>query len=153
MIQTSLGAASAIVSFELSELRVREPASVAVPESRRKPPAGAWRRDVAEVYSRVSYDVGTAARALAFSINSPTTTTMAQTEQFMKANERYVASFSKGDLPMPPARKVAAVVRARSHYTPALCARAEGCAIGSELARSCTAVNAPRKSRNTRQCH
>ena len=34
---------------------------------------------------------------------------MAGFEEFKRANERYAASFDKGDLPIPPARKVAVV--------------------------------------------
>ena len=34
---------------------------------------------------------------------------MASFEEFKRANERYAAGFDKGDLPIPPARKVAVV--------------------------------------------
>ena len=34
---------------------------------------------------------------------------MAKFEEFKRANERYAAGFDKGDLPIPPARKVAVV--------------------------------------------
>lgn len=42
---------------------------------------------------------------------------MTRFDQFKEANERYAASFDKGDLPMPPARNVAVVTRmdARLH--------------------------------------
>ena len=34
---------------------------------------------------------------------------MAEFDEFKRANERYAASFDRGDLPMPPARHVAVV--------------------------------------------
>ena len=34
---------------------------------------------------------------------------MSQTDELLKNNETYVASFDKGDLPLPPAKKVAVV--------------------------------------------
>jgi carbonic anhydrase len=34
---------------------------------------------------------------------------MSQTDEFLKNNEQYAAAFQKGDLPMPPAKKVAVV--------------------------------------------
>src|SRR5215217_7408507 len=44
---------------------------------------------------------------------------MPVTEQFLKANEAYAASFSKGELALPPARKVAVVVCMDARIDPA----------------------------------
>jgi carbonic anhydrase len=41
------------------------------------------------------------------------------TEQLLKANDRYAQSFSKGELPLPPARKVALVVCMDARIDPA----------------------------------
>jgi hypothetical protein len=52
-------------------------------------------------------------------------TAMAQYEAFQAANAEYVAAFSKGDLPMPPARKAAVVIcMARAPSLPRRHARA-----------------------------
>ena len=40
-------------------------------------------------------------------------------DQFVAANERYAAGFSKGDLPMPPGRKVAVLVCMDARIDPA----------------------------------
>ena len=39
--------------------------------------------------------------------------------QLLKANERYAAGFTKGDLPMPPGRKVAILVCMDARIDPA----------------------------------
>lgn len=44
---------------------------------------------------------------------------MAATEEFLHANERYAAGFSKGDLPAPPARHVAVVACMDARLDPA----------------------------------
>lgn len=44
---------------------------------------------------------------------------MPVTEQLLKANERYAADFRKGDLALPPARKVAIVVCMDARIDPA----------------------------------
>jgi carbonic anhydrase len=45
--------------------------------------------------------------------------TMTVVEEFLKANENYAASFQKGDLPMPPARKVAILTCMDARIDPA----------------------------------
>ena len=44
---------------------------------------------------------------------------MSQTDELLKNNEAYAASFDKGDLPLPPARKVAVVVCMDARLDPA----------------------------------
>jgi carbonic anhydrase len=44
---------------------------------------------------------------------------MAVADEFVQANQRYAASFSKGDLPMPPGRKVAVVACMDARLDPA----------------------------------
>jgi carbonic anhydrase len=44
---------------------------------------------------------------------------MTVVEEFLKANENYAASFQKGDLPMPPARKVAILTCMDARIDPA----------------------------------
>ncbi len=44
---------------------------------------------------------------------------MSEVPQFLKANERYAASFEKGHLPMPPARHVAIVACMDARLDPA----------------------------------
>jgi carbonic anhydrase len=44
---------------------------------------------------------------------------MAVVEEFLQANERYAATFRKGHLPMPPARKVAVVACMDARLDPA----------------------------------
>ena len=44
---------------------------------------------------------------------------MTVASEFQAANEKYTASFTKGDLPMPPGRKVAAVVCMDARIDPA----------------------------------
>src|SRR5437773_10572742 len=44
---------------------------------------------------------------------------MTAIEDFLKANESYAASFSKGDLPMPPARHVAVLTCMDARLEPA----------------------------------
>jgi len=44
---------------------------------------------------------------------------MAVTEQFLKANEAYAAGFKKGELALPPARRVAVVVCMDARIDPA----------------------------------
>lgn len=44
---------------------------------------------------------------------------MAVADEFLQANERYAASFSKGDLPAPPARRVAIVTCMDARIDPA----------------------------------
>lgn len=44
---------------------------------------------------------------------------MSIVEEFQKANEAYVATFQKGDLPMPPARKVAVLTCMDARIVPA----------------------------------
>ena len=44
---------------------------------------------------------------------------MASFEEFKRANERYAAGFDKGDLPIPPARKVAVVTCMDARLHPA----------------------------------
>src|SRR6476469_8235121 len=45
--------------------------------------------------------------------------TMTAVEEFLKANESYAASFQKGDLPMPPARKIAILTCMDARIDPA----------------------------------
>src|SRR5438477_4609552 len=44
---------------------------------------------------------------------------MAVADEFVRANERYAAGFDKGDLPAPPARKVAVVTCMDARLDPA----------------------------------
>lgn len=44
---------------------------------------------------------------------------MTVTDEFIVANQQYAASFTKGDLPLPPARKVAVVVCMDARIDPA----------------------------------
>jgi carbonic anhydrase len=44
---------------------------------------------------------------------------MSEVPKFLKANERYAASFKKGDLPMPPSRRVAVVACMDARLDPA----------------------------------
>ncbi len=44
---------------------------------------------------------------------------MSIVDEFLKANEAYVATFQKGDLPMPPARKVAVLTCMDARIVPA----------------------------------
>src|SRR5947209_17219949 len=44
---------------------------------------------------------------------------MAVADEFLRANERYAAGFDKGDLPAPPARKVAVVTCMDARLDPA----------------------------------
>jgi carbonic anhydrase len=44
---------------------------------------------------------------------------MSIVDEFLKANEAYVATFQKGDLPMPPARKVAVLTCMDARILPA----------------------------------
>lgn len=44
---------------------------------------------------------------------------MSVTDEFLQADERYAASFTKGDLPMPPARHVAVLVCMDARLDPA----------------------------------
>jgi carbonic anhydrase len=44
---------------------------------------------------------------------------MSEVSTFLKANERYAASFKKGELPMPPARQVAVVACMDARLDPA----------------------------------
>ena len=44
---------------------------------------------------------------------------MSEVSAFLKANERYAASFKKGDLPMPPSRRVAVVACMDARLDPA----------------------------------
>jgi carbonic anhydrase len=44
---------------------------------------------------------------------------MSEVSTFLKANERYAASFAKGHLPMPPARRVAVVACMDARLDPA----------------------------------
>src|SRR5437867_583568 len=44
---------------------------------------------------------------------------MAVTDELLKANERYTAQFDKGDLPLPPARRVAVLVCMDARIDPA----------------------------------
>jgi carbonic anhydrase len=44
---------------------------------------------------------------------------MSEVSTFLKANERYAASFAKGDLPMPPSRHVAVVACMDARLDPA----------------------------------
>ena len=44
---------------------------------------------------------------------------MSVADEFIKANERYAAGFTKGSLPMPPARKVAVVACMDARLDPA----------------------------------
>jgi len=44
---------------------------------------------------------------------------MTAVEEFLKANESYAASFQKGDLPMPPARKIAILTCMDARIDPA----------------------------------
>jgi carbonic anhydrase len=44
---------------------------------------------------------------------------MSEVPQFLKANEQYAASFTKGELPMPPARRVAVVACMDARLDPA----------------------------------
>ncbi len=44
---------------------------------------------------------------------------MSAADEFLKSDEQYVASFSKGDLPMPPGRKVAVVTCMDARLDPA----------------------------------
>lgn len=44
---------------------------------------------------------------------------MSVVDEFVKANQSYVASFSKGDLPMPPGRKVAVLACMDARLDPA----------------------------------
>ncbi len=44
---------------------------------------------------------------------------MSEVSKFLKANERYAASFKKGDLPMPPGRHVAVVACMDARLDPA----------------------------------
>jgi len=44
---------------------------------------------------------------------------MTVASEFEKANEKYAASFSKGDLALPPARKVAVIVCMDARIDPA----------------------------------
>lgn len=44
---------------------------------------------------------------------------MSVVDEFLKANQSYVASFSKGDLPMPPGRKVAVLACMDARLDPA----------------------------------
>src|SRR5579875_1822767 len=44
---------------------------------------------------------------------------MSVADEFLQANERYAASFTKGDLPVPPARRVAVVVCMDARLDPA----------------------------------
>jgi carbonic anhydrase len=44
---------------------------------------------------------------------------MSIVDEFQKANEAYVATFQKGDLPMPPARKVAVLTCMDARIVPA----------------------------------
>lgn len=44
---------------------------------------------------------------------------MSEVSTFLKANERYAASFTKGDLPMPPSRRVAVVACMDARLDPA----------------------------------
>ncbi len=44
---------------------------------------------------------------------------MSVTNEFLEANERYAAQFTKGDLPLPPARKIAVVACMDARMDPA----------------------------------
>ena len=44
---------------------------------------------------------------------------MSEVSTFLKANQRYAASFTKGDLPMPPSRRVAVVACMDARLDPA----------------------------------
>lgn len=44
---------------------------------------------------------------------------MSIVDEFQKANEAYAATFQKGDLPMPPARKVAVLTCMDARIVPA----------------------------------
>ncbi len=44
---------------------------------------------------------------------------MAVTDEFLRANAEYAASFTKGDLPMPPGRKIAVVTCMDARLDPA----------------------------------
>lgn len=44
---------------------------------------------------------------------------MTVTDEFLKANEQYAAQFTKGDLPMPPSRRVAVVACMDARLDPA----------------------------------
>ena len=44
---------------------------------------------------------------------------MSEVPRFLKANEQYAASFTKGELPMPPARRVAVVACMDARLDPA----------------------------------
>jgi len=44
---------------------------------------------------------------------------MSEVSKFLQANERYAASFKKGDLPMPPSRRVAVVACMDARLDPA----------------------------------
>ena len=51
---------------------------------------------------------------------------MSATDQLLANNESYASSFSKGDLPLPPARKVAVVACMDARLDPARAARPGG---------------------------
>ena len=44
---------------------------------------------------------------------------MTVTDEFLEANKSYAAAFSKGDLPMPPARKTAVLACMDARLDPA----------------------------------